>query len=65
MRSKRERLARQARRDAALRRSEIADAPTAPRAAPAGPMSAPVKVMDPETRALIDAAIEKRNESRC
>lgn len=65
MRPARERLARQARREAALRRSEIGDAPTAPRAAPAGPMSAPVKVIDPETRALIDAALSKRKEPRC
>lgn len=43
----------------ALDRPELRVA-SVPRQAPAGPVSAPVKTIDPETRALIDAALATR-----
>ena len=44
----------------ALDRPELRH-PTSPRAPAAGPTSMAVKVQDPETRRLIDEALERRN----
>ncbi len=46
-------------REYALQREELRG-PSVPRASAAGPVSMGVKIVDPEVRAMIDAALAKR-----
>lgn len=50
-------------RAAALDRPELRQ-PTAPRVAPAGVTSMPVKIVDPEIKAMVEAALRARREGR-
>ncbi len=53
---------RMARRAIALWRPELSHSDGQRRAAPASPISAPIKVIDDATRALIDAALQIRGD---
>lgn len=56
------RKAAKAKRDYALRRDELREA-SVPRASAASPTAMGVKVIDPDLRAMIDAAVAKKKES--
>lgn len=50
-----------ARRDKALQRAELRG-PSMPHTAPDGPTSAPIKMVDPDIRKMIDDAIAQRRQ---